>query len=380
MKKIVHITYENVFRNGILIAMVLKPAIAIAEKYKVNIIITSAIKDGEDDDIYKSNKNNLKSAYVKVIEFKKTISKTQSINSFLNDVSNQIKFLSKEIRLTDIIHARGYGGAFIAAYLKFRFGFKWIFDIRGTLPEETVDVGKIKKFSFKFLLLKSAEFFFLKFSNEVIAVSNKMKIHFNKYTSKKISVIRNPATFSEYPKRTKRNTTPLNIVYLGSFQNWHLPNETIKIIKDLSYISKIPIKVTVITGDKFLANTYFKHIKINGSIEIKSMSYSLIPNELSKNDIGFCLIKPTFSKSVCMPVKFNEYLAAGVYVVVNKNIGDLEEITNGSNGIVLDDPNNTENAKLIWEKYSSKIDFEKIPEDLFWDKKGLSNLVELYNL
>lgn len=379
MKKIIHITYENVYKNGILVAMVLKPAILIAEKFKINIIITSAVKEGEDNEIYHINKKKLTSKYVNVIEFKKTIGKNQSLFSFFSDIFSQIKFLSKNINSNDLIHARGYGGAFIASILKIINCNKWIFDIRGTLPEETVDVGKIKRLSLKYFLLKISELFFLRFSNHIIAVSKKMKLHFQKYTSNEITVIRNPTTLNNYPKRLKRNKIIKKIVYLGSFQNWHLPEQTFKIIKDISEILNNSVEIMVLTSDIEKANFFIENADMNCDVTIKTLSYDEIPSELVKNDLAFCLIKPTFSKSVCMPVKFNEYLAAGLFIITNRNIGDLEEIINKNSGLILDDINSSKNAKLIINNYNSIIDMSTAPKDLFWDKDALNILLELYN-
>ena len=117
----------------------------LAEKYKIKITITSAIKEGEIDDIYITNKNKYISKYVDVIEFNKSINEKQSIISFFSDIYKQYLFLVKYVNRRDIVHARGYGGAFIATLIKIRLGNDWIFDIRGTLPEETVDLGKIRK-------------------------------------------------------------------------------------------------------------------------------------------------------------------------------------------------------------------------------------------
>lgn len=380
MKRIIFITYENVFRNGILIAMVLKPAIMLAEKYKIKITITSAIKEGEIDDIYITNKKKYISKYVDVIEFNKSINEKQSILSFLSDIFKQYLFLVKYVNRSDIVHARGYGGAFIATLIKIRLGNDWIFDIRGTLPEETVDLGKIRKISFKYFLLKVAEFCFLNFSNIVVAVSYQMQKHFKRYTFRKIYVIRNPTTLSDYNKRKRRNLTPKNIVYLGSLQNWHLPIETLSIMQEMSKLSKTPIKFTLITSDTKSAYNYISRLCLDISIEVKSLAYDLIPSELSKFDLGFCLIKPTFSKSVCMPVKFNEYLAAGVFIISNKSIGDLESIINKKSGYILEDLSSLDNAKLIFENYNSEIDYLSYPPDLFWDFEGINKLAKLYGL
>ena len=62
-----------------------------------------------------------------------------------------------------------------------------------------------------------------------------------------------------------------------------------------------------------------------------------VPAYLSVASIAVSLIKPCFSKLSSSPTKLAEYLLAGVPVVVNKGIGDVDELVNGNEvGIVLD--------------------------------------------
>jgi glycosyltransferase involved in cell wall biosynthesis len=63
-----------------------------------------------------------------------------------------------------------------------------------------------------------------------------------------------------------------------------------------------------------------------------------VPEEIRSFDLGLCFIRPHFSKLASCPTKVGEYLAAGVPVVANSGIGDLDDLLSHENvGIVLDD-------------------------------------------
>jgi glycosyltransferase involved in cell wall biosynthesis len=53
-------------------------------------------------------------------------------------------------------------------------------------------------------------------------------------------------------------------------------------------------------------------------------------------DAGLAFIRPSFSKLASSPTKIAEYLAAGLPVITNTGIGDLEEIICGERvGVVV---------------------------------------------
>ena len=62
-----------------------------------------------------------------------------------------------------------------------------------------------------------------------------------------------------------------------------------------------------------------------------------MPDYLSLCDIGIFFIKPVFSKLSSSPVKFAEYLAGGIPVIINRGIGDTDKlVTHYRLGAVLD--------------------------------------------
>jgi hypothetical protein len=56
---------------------------------------------------------------------------------------------------------------------------------------------------------------------------------------------------------------------------------------------------------------------------------------LSAADVGMALIKPCFSKRSSSPTKYGEYLAAGLPIVINRDVGDGAVIAERGGAVAL---------------------------------------------
>jgi len=372
--KILYITYENLYKTAILQAMVVKPLDLISKKYKVDFTITSSVKDFEQDNIYKDNKKDVElTTDLNVIEFQKKLTKKQSILTFILDILPMIRFSIKEAKQSDIIHCRSYGGAMIGLIASVISGTPFIFDMRGVLPEETIDVGKLTKKSLKYKLLKIVEWILIKKSAYVFTVSNKFNEYIKGTFNKKNSInINNPTDFNDYYKNEKKDNK-VNFIYSGSMQVWHLPELTIKYYAKLQEIYAGKIFLYFCTNDPDRAeNIFLKYNIPKNSFEINTVPFKEMPSYYAKSDIAFCLIKESFSKSVCFPVKFTEYIASNLFVLGNEGIGDIQQIIEQNNcGIVFNDVNDIETNI---QKLTPVIDKMLNKEYTSYDKNNLSYL------
>lgn len=385
--KILYLTYENVFGTPILQAMALKPLSILSKKYNLKFKITSSVKSHEKDEIYFANKNNfIKNDKIEVKEFEKSLTSKQSIFSFIVDVVPQIIFAVKESKSCDVIHCRGYGGALIGYIASFITSKPFIFDMRGLLPEETVDVGKIKEQSYKFHLLKIVEKILIERANTVITVSEKFKEYIlNNFKAKKVINTNNPTDFKMYKKNIIKEDR-INFIYSGSNQIWHLPEKTIKLFSQIE--NKLKNKVYLyfcINNQSGIEELFIKYNVPKSAYEINTVPFSEMPSYYSKSQIAFCLIKESFSKSVCFPVKFSEYIASNHYVICNKNIGDLEEIIEKHKcGLILNDINSKNSVDKIVNYVEQLYKSKKISYSrdylsfLDWNEDGAKNIFKIY--
>src|SRR3989338_11459019 len=61
-------------------------------------------------------------------------------------------------------------------------------------------------------------------------------------------------------------------------------------------------------------------------ITILNTEFENIQNYIRLADVGVFFIKPAFSKKSSCPIKFAEYLASGLPVIINKGVGDTDKI------------------------------------------------------
>jgi len=338
-----YITYENIYRTGILQAQVITPLKIMSNKYGIEFIITSNVKHWENDDIYNQNKKYFeKENYpkLKIFEFKKSLTKKQSIINFVIDVIPIIIFCMFKAKHFDIIHCRSYGGAIIGFIISIFTGKPFIFDMRGALPEETVELGKISKNSYKYKLLKFMEKVLINKSSYVFTVSNKFNDYIKMTFNKKNTInIYNPTDFKMFYNNKKENRKKVYFIYSGSLHPWHLPELTIKYFFKIFKKFEDKVFLYFCTPDVIMAKKIFDKYDIpNSAYEIKNVPFKEMPKYYAISDIAFCFIRNSFSKSVCFPVKFSEYIASEIFVLANKGIGDLADIINKYKcGLIVND-------------------------------------------
>ena len=73
-------------------------------------------------------------------------------------------------------------------------------------------------------------------------------------------------------------------------------------------------------------------------VEIKEVHHDQVPQEVWRMDVGLSFIEPHYSKTASCPTKLGEYLAAGVPIVANRGVGDVDALIEENRiGIVLDE-------------------------------------------
>jgi len=386
--KVLYITYENLFSTAILQAMVVKPLSILSRKYNIEFIVTSSCKEFEKNKIYYHNKKIVEQeTNLKVKEFEKKLNNKQSVLTFFQDIYPQILFAIKEAKKSDLIHCRGYGASVIGYIVSVFSNKPFIFDMRGLLPEETVDVGKISKYSFKFRLLKFVENFLIQRSNLVFTVSEKFNTHIKQSFKISNSInLNNPSDFNMYHKNNNQHKR-INFIYSGSNQVWHLPEKTIQIFSELEKKYKEKVFLYFCCNDKLNIKKIFDKFDVpEASYELNQVSFNEMPNYYSKANIAFCLIKNSFSESVCFPVKFSEYIAANLYVIGNKDIGDIPDIIRKYKcGLVLSNIDDIENSvneigATIESMLNDNIDYYDRNNLSFldWNQSGIDTIFHSY--
>lgn len=378
-RKILYLTFEDIFTHGVLQAMVLKPTIEIAMKkpyFHFEIVSFSRIVDRQSY-TYKKNKLNPLPKNITITEFTKIGSKkSRGLIAIINLVFGFL-LVFRKITRCNVVHIRSY--AFLPLIILSKIlKKKVIWDPRGVLSLEIEDLEGSKSFSS--YILHQIEKIGLKFSDQIICVSEKMKEFFSSKTKKEMIVIPNPTQITDFdPKHKTKN---LMIVYSGRLLKWHSQNSILMCYKALLNIGK-PFTFNLLTPDIDSATALFQEgIKDHRSLIIKSCSSKEVISFLNKAHIGICIIEPSESKKYCAPVKFAEYLAAELLILSNKNIGDIPEYINESGNGYLLETLDYKSIKIglneLIGKFENSYEFNKVGRNKYAWEWNINTLISMY--
>lgn len=245
----------------------------------------------------------------------------------------------------EIIHARGFIAALIAFLPSKIFGVKLFFDTRGLLADKYVGGGLLIKDSFTYKLMKWGEDILVKKSDyftvetyqhaEIIrssqnGVSEKMEVIPCCVDMKKFN-------YSLYSDKSN-NGEKFTLVYVGKAGTWYLLDEMLDFFYIMSAL--IPHSQFSFLTESETASIYSGAMKKGideSKINITKAETSEVPGLLSIANAGILFISP-YKRYNSSPIKFGEYLASGLPVIVNAGIGDCDEIISKEKvGVIIDE-------------------------------------------
>jgi len=235
----------------------------------------------------------------------------------------------------DIVMPRSTFPAFMVNKIR-KKNFKIIFDADGLPIEERVDFAGLKKKSFLYKFLKSAETKMLQQADAIITRSQKsIDIHLEtvgKEFGNKFSVVfngRDKDKFTYNPAFREKARKELGLqdeflfVYAGSLGLQYCLPEMLEIFE--KYVENNSAKFLILTGNVAFAEQNIPQ-EMKSGVVLKSVSSDQVPYYLNAADVAFGLRQPSFSMQGVAPIKLGEYLLCGLPVIASKGIGDTEEI------------------------------------------------------
>ncbi len=320
--------------------------------------------------------------------------KNPSLLAKAYDIGYGFLFLQKiiEKEKIELIHARSYVAGMIAYLLKRFSGIPYLFDIRGFLADERLDSGDWKLSSIAYKTTKAAERLLFKNADYVVVLTeNGKSIIIDKfaYRAEKIKVIPTCVDL-EYFESVNKNykNKAFKLVYIGSLGTWYMLDEMLDFYKTLKKIRQ-DAKFLFLNrneNEKIKEAVRKKHLD-DKDIDIMKVSYEDVASALRECTASIFFIKDTFSKKASSPTKFAESLAAGLPVITNKGIGDLDEIIPGNDlGIAIENFTEEEYKKAI-----SKLMHILKNKDAFFERKekflkksfslesGIERYIEVYD-
>ncbi len=84
------------------------------------------------------------------------------------------------------------------------------------------------------------------------------------------------------------------------------------------------------------------------ALKVLRLPHPAVPVELGRGGVGLSLIKPHFSKQASCPTKVGEYLASGMPVLCNADIGDMDAVLGPAGvAVILEDLDEASLAKAL---------------------------------
>lgn len=265
-----------------------------------------------------------------------------------------------------LVHCRSYISALVGLGMKRKKGTRFLFDMRGFWADERID-GHIWKLSnpifktiYRFFKRKEREF--LLEADAVVSLTHNAAQEIHSWPGMQqvpITVIPCCADLDHYRSgeaHKQRWAAELNIAphqfvlsYLGSLGTWYMLPEMLDFFRELLKI-KPEALFLIITPDKpehIRSQARIADIPLE-SLRIISAQRNDVPAIAALSQLSIFFIKPSYSKKASSPTKMGELMAAGIPLVVNAGVGDVDRIlADGGNGLVVHEFSAREYQKVL---------------------------------
>ncbi|MDB4202981.1 hypothetical protein N9767_01225 [Planktomarina temperata] len=200
--------------------------------------------------------------------------------------------------------------------------YKIIHDFRGLISEESFMRNQSK---YRRSILRYIEKFVYNRADILHAVSFNLETLLTSQESlkRKMSVI--PCCCEWRPLPLKKSSfKDLKFVYAGSLAEWQNFDDIIEIYKSIEKIYE-NTSLTVLTFDIEQATMKINEHNLRNFF-VKFVQHDYMQEELSKYDFGFLIRKNNIVNTVSSPIKFMEYLNAGVIPIMTPFVGDYSNL------------------------------------------------------
>lgn len=236
-----------------------------------------------------------------------------------------------------IIHARSYVPALMAWLLKRLLGVRFVFDMRGFWVDERVEGELWPSAGFLYRIAKWLEHRFLRDAAEIVTLTQRARLTVEGWPGFKpprVTVIPTCVDLERFSAPVEcgpPNPSPV-FIYTGSLGTWYLLVEMLHFIEEV--IKRFPhARFILLTRNREEATSELQKTKLTpDTVMITSVSHEEVPRWLGRSHAGLAFYKPGWARQATCPTKVSEYLAMGLPVVVNKEVGDVEEVID-ANGV-----------------------------------------------
>lgn len=266
-----------------------------------------------------------------------------------------------------IIHVRSYVPAVIGSIVKTVIRRKLIFDMRGFWPEERVDGALWPADGTLFRAAKRCEGWLLRQSDAIVVLTNRARaiLLAAPYRSHigsgvRISVIpccTDVSRFGTSEPSARPSSGHKTIVYAGSVGTWYMLDEMLDF---LAAIRQADPDLHLLILNRNEHSTIAARLREKGltdeAVTVVAVDVADMPRYLESAFAGFYFIRPCYSKLASSPTKLAEYLAAGLPVIVNLDIGDSSDMVAEHRLGVVIQSFETDEYRRRWAEFQQLVD------------------------
>lgn len=253
----------------------------------------------------------------------------------------------------EVLHARAHVPMAIALMIRRWTGCRLVFDIRGLMAEEYADAGTWKEGSVIFRIVKWIERAGIKRADQIVVLTLRMRawvIEQGLAGENKIEVIPCCVDFTRFNAQIGRDVEVANkrfeVIYAGAAAGLYLVDEMARFflaLRELEPEAFLRV-LTTTRREQVISRLESQGLK-ESDFWVGSVPAADVPAYLRRARVGISFRKPTFSQIAASPTKIPEYLAAGLPVVCNFGVGDIDELVESADvGIVVRSFDNQANA------------------------------------
>jgi glycosyltransferase involved in cell wall biosynthesis len=222
----------------------------------------------------------------------------------------------------DIIHARGYAAGLLAMVSAKLTSVKFVFDPRGWYADEMVLNKTWASEGFTYRMWKWLELRLIRNCDAVVALTPRFKQNFIELGAKKAIFAPsrlNVRRFNEPAMKVERYNQDL--LFIGQMDaDWNSPARVAKhFISMQKIIPNLKLRLITPKCSDYVRKVLDENGVARSDWSIESARPEEMPVRMSGSGLGLAM---AYRPSGNWPMKFGEYLAAGVPVVVEKQIGE----------------------------------------------------------
>ena len=232
----------------------------------------------------------------------------------------------------NVLHARAHV-AMAMAMLARRFkACRLVFDFRGLVAEEYVDAGIWKENSPAFKAMKKVELMGFRMADQIIVLTRRMRdwlIERGLARADKIEAIPCCFDFSRlrHDNDVKKAEERFEVVYAGSVVGLYMLEEMGRFFLKLKAQQPDAFFRVLTVSPQAETEALLRRTGLSDAdFSVGAVPPAQVPMYLRRARLGLSFRKPTFSQIAASPTKIPEYLAAGLPVVCNSGIGDVDDL------------------------------------------------------